>query len=349
MGIAGVDFSSSTWYPITVKNIVKILVVLALWLSAFSALNQPIFAQGSVLGVHILHPGELEQAKQLIVTTDPASWHYVTIPLTLADVGQTEKWQTFFDEAKQDQIIPIVRLTTRFENEAWQVPSREEVIRLLEFLNQLQWPTAERYVIVFNEVNHAKEWGGKLDPAGYAAVLRFTSQYARALSTEFQILPAAMDLAAPNGKTTMEAFTYLRAMRSADPDVLNLVDYWNSHSYPNPAFSSSPERTTQNSLRGFTHELSFLKQETNRDFQVFITETGWVESNATRRWLESYYTYALQHVWSDPRIIAVTPFLLRGDPGPFAGFSFFDKDNQPTDQFTALRKALEKNAQLSAP
>jgi hypothetical protein len=88
-----------------------------------------------------------------------------------------------------------------------------------------------------------------------------------------------------------------------------------------------------------------LKKKTGRDLRTFITETGWVENASTSRWLESYYTYAFQHIWSDPRIIAVTPFVLRGDPGPFAGFSFLDKNNRPTIQYVAMQNALKKTNQ----
>ncbi len=334
---------------VAVKIFFKLLHVSAVvvFLLLFSSLQPARATTGSVLGIHILHPEELRDATQLISTTDSEAWHYVTIPVTLDDLDQKETWQRFFDEARTSKVIPVVRLATRFENGAWAIPSREEIIKLLDFLNELRWPTDERLVIVFNEVNHAKEWGGSIDPVGYAATLRFTTQYAKSVSVDFKLLPAAMDLAAPNGRSTMEAFSYLHSMNASDPDVLNLVDYWNSHSYPNPAFSSSPERTTKNSLRGFEHELAFLKKETNRDYQVFITETGWVETNATRKWLESYYTYALQHIWSDPRIVAVTPFILRGDPGPFSTFSFLDRNNQPTDQYLAMKKAIENISSLS--
>jgi hypothetical protein len=50
------------------------------------------------------------------------------------------------------------------------------------------------------------------------------------------------------------------------------------------------------------------------------------------------------HVWSDPRVVAVTPFVLRGDPGPFAEFGFLDKNNQPTRQYRALQQALNRVA-----
>jgi hypothetical protein len=325
----------------------RLLVFLVM---SMMALFSPSLAQaqeGSVLGIHILHPDELEPAKQLVAADQESTddWHYMTIPLSLDDIEKKGEWQKFFDQAKKEKVIPIVRLVTKFEDGAWKIPNRKEITDQVAFLSELEWPTEQKHLIVFNEVNHAPEWGGTLDPKSYAEVLSFTAQWARSEDLNYVVLPAAMDLAAPNGSTTMEAFNYLEQMLAAEPEVFNHIHVWNSHSYPNPGFSSSPTRTAKNSLRGYEHELAFVKEKTDRDLQVFITETGWVANNATIPWLESYYTYALQHIWSDDRIIAVTPFVLRGDPGPFAGFAFLDRNNQPTSQYLALQNALKNSEQ----
>lgn len=322
------------------KRLISLFLALFLCLT----MTQPVFAAGQVLGIHILNTNELQDADTLLSPQiGQDDWRYVTIPLTLADTKNHEQWQSFFDQAKAKKIIPLVRLTTKFENGAWQVPTRKDIVQLIQFLSQLNWPTDQRHIIVFNEVNHAKEWGGTLDPASYAATLRFTSQWAKTEpDKQFIVLPAAMDLAAPNGHETKEAFDYLDQMSEADSEIFGQVDAWNSHSYANPGFSSAPQLTAQNSLRGFTHELSYLKTKTGRDYQVFITETGWIDNKTTRRWLETYYLYAMQHIWSDPRVVAVTPFVLRGDPGPFSGFSFLDRNGKPTAQYTAFQKALSR-------
>jgi hypothetical protein len=304
-------------------------------------------ASGEVLGVHILNTGEVDKADQLLKPNSNDSWRYVTIPLSLTDLEKKEEWQKFFDVAQEKKLIPIVRLVTKFENGAWKVPNKKEVVELIDFLNELNWPTSERYVVVFNEPNHSKEWGGQVNPEGYAQTLRFASNWAHATNSDFKVLPAGLDLAAPNGSITLEAFNYLDRMYAYDPEIFNYVDDWNSHSYPNPGFSSSPQRNGQNSLQGFKYELDYLKQKTGRDYQVFITETGWSENNTTRRWLASYYQYAIQHVWSDPRVKAVTPFILQGDPGPFASFSFINKSGQPTYQYAAYQEAIKKLEQGS--
>ena len=299
--------------------------------------------QASEFGMHILHPQEISQAKTFLTDeTNQANWHYITIPLTLDDLDRTAQWQEFFRIARKEQLIPLIRLATRFDTKlgAWQIPTHKDIVDLFTFLNQFEWPTDERYVIAFNEVNHAPEWGNQLDPASYARVLKFTASWAHTENKNYQVLPAAMDLAAPNGAQTREAFDYLAQMYATDPEIFDYLDVWNSHSYPNPGFSSSPTRSTQNSVRGFIHELAWLKSKTGRDFETFITETGWINTPQTTRWLTDYYLYSLQHVWSHPQVKGVTPFLLKGDPGPFSEFGFLDYADQPTAQYDAVKEAL---------
>lgn len=324
-----------------------LMSILAFFLVFFSYLitpNQVAAKEGSVLGVHILSPDELSKAKDLVAPNhDDQSWNYVTIPFSLQDLERKEQWQSFFDQARELHVIPLVRLVSSFENGSWQVPNRKQLTDQVTFLSKLNWPTDKKHIIVYNEVNHAPEWGGKIDPQSYAEVLLFTAQWAHAEDASFVVMPAAMDLAAPNGGSTMEAFNYLDHMLAAEPDVFNHIDAWNSHSYPNPGFSSSPQRTTQNSLRGFEHELAYLKKKIGKDdYPVYITETGWVANRSTTPWLESYYTYAMQHVWSHPQVVAVTPFVLQGDPGPFSGFAFIDRNSKPTLNYTAFQNAIKK-------
>lgn len=295
------------------------------------------------MGMHLLHPEELSLALPLLRIQDPKEekWVYVTIPYSLEDVGKPKDWQNFFDLAKKEKVVPIVRLVTRAHNGVWLKPSYFDVVTQLNSLNKLDWPTQEKHIIVFNEVNHAKEWENEIDPADYAKIFRFSSQWAKALDQNFVILPAAMDLAAPNGKVTLEAFNYLEQMLEFDPEIFRYADAWNSHSYPNPAFSAPPTNRGKNSLRGFEYELAFLAKHGYEAMPVFITETGWEYNKTTARKLDQYYQYALENIWlKDERIVAVTPFVFRGAPGPFAGFSFLGADGKPTVHHQALSRVL---------
>jgi hypothetical protein len=336
--------------------------------------SMPFPAQDNIkkVGMHILNVHELDLASQVINdlygvvdagstdgssagSTDHSSagstlasnkhtetWQYITVPFTLADLDSLNEWQHFFDKARKKRVIPLVRLSTEFKEEAWQQPTRLQIVEQISALSRLTWPTDKKHIIIFNEVNHAQEWGGVIDPIGYADYLHFASHWAKAEDESFVILPAAMDLAAPNGSRTTEAFTYLSSMLEHDPEVFSAIDIWNSHSYPNPAFSAPPTNGGQNSLRGFEKELEFIEQKTGKTYPVIITETGWDLNNARQPQLAQYYLYALQHIWSDSRVLGVTPFILKGDPGPFEGFGYVDASNNPTQQYRALQWALKE-------
>ncbi len=325
---------------ISSKIITTILLILFLMV-VFLFPSDLLAVEAEVLGIHVLSPHDHDYAIKLLKTeSNQEKWHYVTIPLSLNDLDKKDEWVQFFQKCKRNKLIPIVRLTTKYENGSWKRPSRKEIVALFEFLNQLPWPTDRRYVIAFNEVNHAKEWGGQVDSLSYTQTLEFVANWAHTEVADYKVLPAAMDLAAPNSRETTEAFSYLTQMLNANPWIFDHVDYWNSHSYPNPAFSARPTNTGKNSIRGFEYELNFIKNKTGKEFRVFITETGWVDNRSTRPWLNNYYLYALQHVWSDSRVKGVTPFLLRGSPGPFESFSFFDDGGNPTAMFNAFQSGV---------
>lgn len=327
-----------SWYTASMKWL-RVCLVLVFLLAVSVTASQ---AKTPSLGIHILRPDEISQVKELFSADhwDSSQQIFVTIPYSLEDTERTKEWQTFFDTAAQQNIVPIVRLTTRFENDAWQVPTRKDVVTLLESLDSYRWSQPERHVIVFNEVNHAKEWGGTVAPRSYADILAFTLDWAHTQQHTYVVLPAALDLSAPQSTVSWDAYAYWQVVYREYPEVFDKLDGWNSHSYPNPAFSASPYRTGRTSLQGFKQELAWITQWTDKELPVYITETGWETNRSTSRVLSQYYSYALQHIWNDDRIAAVTPFLLKGDPGPFSGFSFLTGDNVPTIQYVAFQNAM---------
>jgi len=89
--------------------------------------------------------------------------------------------------------------------------------------------------------------------------------------------------------------------------------------------------------------LQKLTKLTDRNLEVYITETGWKHNSSTDRRLKKYYQEAVTKIWTDERIKAITLFVLKGNNGPFAEFSFLDEENQPTAQMKALEAALDGN------
>ena len=223
-------------------------------------LAAPAWAQEiNKFGIHILDPGELQQAAEL-VNSSGGDWGFVTIVIR-DDDRDFEKWQNFFDQCRQLHLIPLVRLATHNENETWVAPKKEEISSWVNFLVNLNWPTKNRYIIVFNEPNHAKEWGGKIDPPHYAQILdEFISQLKKA-NPDFQVLPAGFDLAAPNSKTTKDALAFWQEMSKEVPGIFEKIDGWASHSYPNHGFLGKPQDSGRTSIRGYQWELAVLKNQ----------------------------------------------------------------------------------------
>lgn len=299
-----------------------------------------VYAGTEVLGIHILEPGEVTLAQKLLANGDDKD-KFVTIPFTVLDIGETERWQPFFDECHTLKIRPIIRLATRVKDGAWTIPAREEIGEMITFLSSLEWHRPELTVITFNEPNHAKEWGNSINPEEYAHLSMFAVNWMRTEAKTYTILPAGMDLDASNASGTMEAFSYLRRVFAAEPDLASAYDAWNSHSYPNPGFNANPNRIGKNSLRGFENELAFLHSYTQREYDVYITETGWDSQKVPTKYINSYFQTAFKKIWGkDPRIRAVTPFVLRGSPGVFAPFSFLDDRSNPTALYRAYRNIL---------
>lgn len=317
--------------------------VLALLFLAFTFFAPTTQAAG--LGMHVLRPQEFSSVGQTFDSIRKADEPlYITVPFSLDDRTNLKEWQKSFDYAHEHNIIPIVRLVTHFDTEkqAWSIPTRRDIILLTSALGQLTWPQDKRHVILYNEPNHAAEWGGTIDPHSFAEMTVFGADWLSTEPYDYVILPAALDLAASDTKNTKEAFAYWSEALGSKPEILEKIDAWNSHSYPNPAFSSAPGLKGKNRLDGFRHELAFLKKFTDRELPVFITETGWVKTPTTAKNLTSYYRTALSQVWSDKNVVAVTPFLYAGAPGPFAAFSFVDETGKPTAQWQAFSTAVAR-------
>src|SRR5690606_41983328 len=67
--------------------------------------------------------------------------------------------------------------------------SLHDALPIFKFLSKLEWPSDKKYVIAYNEVNHAKEWGGRIDPQEYTDSLRFTADWAHSEGLNYQVLP----------------------------------------------------------------------------------------------------------------------------------------------------------------
>lgn len=287
----------------------------------------PTEIKNNIYGISIINHSDLNDAARL-VNSNGGDWGYVTIVIT-EDQRNRDVWQKFLDDCRRLHLVPIIRIATKYENGSWSIPNNDSIDTWINFFNSLNWTVENRYIVIGNEPNHSKEWGGKLNPAAYAQYLKTFSERLHNSSSDYFVLNAGFDQDAPNSKVTMDQMKYMKEMVSAVPDIFHFIDGWNSHSYPNPAFSGSVTSSGRRTVRGYEWELEMLRSlGTTKELPVFITETGWIRSKKNNdQDVGLNLKHAFQEIWDkDKRIIAVTPFILNYAQDPFFEFSWKNKD-----------------------
>ena len=292
------------------------------------AIEDSLSVPNNKIGVHILFTSEITAAADLI-NSAMGDWGYVTIPIQAGD-KDLEKWQKFMDDARDHHVIPIIRLATEgdyFNTSVWRKPTRDDILDFANFLNSLNWPVKNRYIVIFNEVNRGDEWEGAPNPEEYAVILSYAVNVFKSVSEDFFIISSGMDNASANipGKSINE-YNFMTGMNNAIPGIFSQIDGLGSHSYPNPAFSQPPSNTSNMSISSFKYEKNLAYELSGKNLPVFITETGWSNEKLSHNQIASYFRYAFESVWSDKDIIAVTPFLLSAAQGPFFQFSLMQEN-----------------------
>lgn len=298
------------------------------------AIYDPTSVPNNKFGVHILFPDEIFDAQKLI-NSQGGDWGYVTIPIQSSDKDLV-KWQKFMDEAKTLRVIPIIRLSTTgdyFNTSVWGKPKFTDIVDFANFLNSLNWPTKNRYIVIYNEVNRGDEWGGSPNPFEYADILDFAVNTFKERSPDFFVISAGLDNAAPNifGQY-MNEYDFMRGMSYEIPDIFEKIDGIASHSYPNPGFSQSPEGW---GVYSFKKEQALAEESGQKALPVFITETGWSNDILSQNTIANYYKDAFENTWSDKNIVAVTPFILRAG-GEFSKFSLILPSGLPSDSYNEI-------------
>lgn len=288
------------------------------------AIYDPLRVPNNKYGIHVADTNDIPDVPALVNSTG-GDWGYVTVVIPETD-RNSSKWQKIFDEMRRFHLIPLVRLATKPVGDHWTKPTKETIKDWISFLSSLNWPTANRYVILFNEPNHPQEWGGAVAPKEYAAIATKLAKDLKNASSDFFILPAGLDASAANDEVA-----FLQEVIKEQPDFLSLLDGWTSHSYPNPGFSGSPYAFSRGTLRTFYWELELLKSlGLQKNLPVFITETGWQHSQGrlfnnrllTPEAVAANMSVAAHTVWSDANVVAVTPFVFSYQGDPFDHFSW---------------------------
>lgn len=296
--------------------------------SNVNAIYDPLITKNNIYGMGIVNHSDLNDVNKL-VNTNSGDWGYVTVVITEKDRNK-EVWQKFLDDCRRLHLIPIIRVASEFDNGSWKEPQISEIDNWVNFFNSLNWVVENRYIIIGNEPNHAKEWGGKIDPESYSTYLKEFSIKLKNSNADYFVLNAGFDQDAPTQNSrvknmaTMDQKTYIQRMLKKEPEVFNYIDGWNSHSYPNPAFSGSKTDIGRRTIRGYEWETELLKSlGVNKEFPIFITETGWKKTSKNEELIAQNIEYAFKEVWSkNEKIVAVTPFILNYQQEPFKEFSW---------------------------
>ena len=299
------------------------LLLTGFWLAACASeprQPRPIPFPANKKGVHLL----LDDGRQawpsalwgehMAAAAEVVEGEGYVLQLIRADDLDVVRWQHFLDLCAAHELRPILRLATTFYRQGgyWVRPEAGPAgdytgiaADYARFVAALAWPDESHFIIIGNEPNHGEEWGGRVDPAGYARFFLATARALHAADPDAIVLNAPLDQFAPhtnglplaNGFSYLDATSFLAEMVAAEPTWLSELDGWASHSYPLGPFSRPPEEMVfgidllngavgqgprevpaglfNRGIAGYEWELYQLSTYGVRGLPVFITETGW--------------------------------------------------------------------------
>ncbi len=299
------------------------------------SIYDPLSVANNRVGVHILETAELSNAAEL-VNGGGGDWGYVTIPIRAND-RDLPKWTKFMQESKRLHLIPILRIASFPVDDHWMAPNEYDLIDFANFLDELPWPTRNRYVIIYNEPNHKNEWGGFVYPQEYARVLDRAIDIFHQTNQDFFVISAGFDSSAPDSNDSLNEYSYLEIMNETIPGIFNKIDGFSTHSYGNPGFSSYPSIYSSVSVANYHFEENFLATLKVKNPKIFITEAGWKSDVIGDFATTKYFTLAFQNIWTDDNIVAITPFVLNAPAGPFSAFSLMSPNGKFKEQAEAIK------------
>lgn len=325
---------------------ISLLIFFVIFTTNALAIYDPLSVPNNRIGVHILETAEVEKAASLV--NHSGDWGYVTIPIRAND-RDLVRWTKFMGDSTKFHIIPILRIASFPVEDHWMAPNEYDLIDFANFLDNLPWPTKNHYVVIYNEPNHKNEWGGFVYPEEYAHVLDRAIDIFHKTNQDFFVISAGFDSSAPNSKDSLNEYVYLQIMNETVPGIFSKIDGFSSHSYGNPGFSSPPNIYSPVSVANYRFEEGVLTSLGAPKPKIFITEAGWINA------AQIYYRQAFETVWTDDNIVAITPFVLSAQAGPFKDFSLLDTPGADViKNFPKMagkpqlrQESIEKNANIN--
>jgi hypothetical protein len=134
------------------------------------------------------------------------------------------------------------------------------------------------FLQIWNEPNLASEWGGRIDPAGYVALLAEAARRARSVDPNIVILSAPMAMTTENSARAMDELRYWQALYDLGVaqhfDIVSANAYGLDEPYDDPA---DPQKLNVRRIE-LLHDL--MAEHGDGDKAVWLNEYGWNASPA---------------------------------------------------------------------
>src|SRR5215212_2717507 len=297
--------------------------------------------RNNIVGLNV---ARLTQPLYIWATSDLANansgdWGYITVVWTMRDRdGPNAEYnlQLFLDRCFEFHLQPIVRIATRFEAKrepvvpgqapikpnqqgaegSWMRPDWDEPAKWRAYFQTGRWPSRHAWIVVGNEPNLGREWGGDVDAASYARYLaHFLDVFKGA--PRFDVVSGALDISNTTALPVMQdALEFLDEMDAAVPGIFERVSAWASNPYR--VKSRGPGAR-------FTHlayeaELDHI----GREMPVLITEAGHLDTGDEDE-IARFYEEAFRDWMADPKVVAATPLFWHPDRNDFWMFELDKK------------------------
>lgn len=252
------------------------------------------------VGVNTFLSGEVESWKRertmAMVAESGAGWIRQGFAWNEIEPEKGEHWDAKYQQdswAKFDEIVALaeengVRIIARLDQTpAWArgpgttpatPPENPEDFGdfIYEFVSRYRGRIS--FIQIWNEPNLAREWGGTVDPAGYATLLDVAARRAREADPNVVILSAPMAMTTENSDRATDEFTYWQALY--DLGVADSFDIMSANVYGlDESFDAEPDHAELNVRRvELLRELAVRNGDGEK--AIWFNEYGWNASPA---------------------------------------------------------------------
>ncbi len=277
------------------------------------------------------------------------------------DSGSAEKWALFVAEARKRKLIPVLRIGYG------KAPFLGDAEKYALHVAEINRKASSKYAgavleaaEIWNEPNLAESWDNNPDPAGYARFLHAVAVSLKSKSPSTKVMNGG--LAFTDGDAhNIGTEDFISRMFSVVPELVNDIDIWSSHPYPqnfsgcspygfdggNPKYCFNAYKVEIATLAPFYRKAGkalppVLASETSwRSNQMFASGSGWWnDGRKFANYTPEEFIAAWRSYWlNDNALIGITPFQFASDHPRWREFNFVDPVTlEPNEYYRALQK-----------